>query len=257
MKAKVFLLIITLFFLVGCGRASLKVDTLKTSYKILEKTVRVDVSLDTESLQHKDKIKEVLVSKAGKDGVLKVVREWLNKSLLFKMGEVKKYSFGKEMKLNIEDMMFKPFYDKLTQVYSGSFKCYVKLDPRRDFLGIITGIEGGFSLATFHIVIELCGVKPVGDTYFIIARKNDFNVGSLYQMIGLGKIYNVIGKIAQGEIITSTQEIKRGDLIFLLYTKISPVLKKQRKEVRKKQNIPVIDVYPVMEKKEVLPKEMK
>jgi len=241
----------------GCGDVLKKDKGGSSSLQVLRKTTYVDVTLDATDLGEKNKVKDILLSKAEEKGIQKVARDWLNKRFMFQLIGKIKNNHKEEIRLNTLDREFEPSYDNMTNLYEAKFKFSAELMPHLKFAGNIAGIEGGYSIATSHVAIELMGVTPLGDiTYFVVAKKNDFNVGSYYQVIGFGKIYHVLNKIAQAEIITSTEEIKLGDLILLLKTKIVPIEEK-KKVNEKKDVIPIIKVYPVVEKKEKGIKEMK
>ncbi len=253
---KIFVCYIFLFFvLTGCSNIVSKQSPI-TNSEVIKKTVYIDVNLDGTNLEEESNVKQLLLSKGEQKGILEIAKDWLNKRFMFQiLGETKEKN-PKEIRLNLLDNNFTPVFDNMTNIYQTRFKFTAELNPLPTRVAVITGIEGGYSLATSHVAIELLGDKPIGNTFFVVAKKNDFNAGSYYQMIGIGKIYHVIGKIAQAEILTSTQEIKQDDMIVLLKTKISPIVKK--KIIKQEKKSPsVVKVYPIIEKKEQGPKEMK
>lgn len=213
-------------------------------------------------LQWKEETRPMLVQwqkklalKAQELGVLKVARKWLNQSIMFKFGKSKQGMDQKDIRLNVFNIDSHPSYDDVTGIYEAKYKCLVELDPVMSLSGIITGIEGGYSLATSHIAIEF-NFSPEKDTYFVIAKKNEFSAGDYYQVVGLGRIYNNIDKVSQGEILTSDRGINIGDMFFLLKTNLMPVVEKKI-ERPNESKLPVVKVHPILEKRENGPKEMK
>ncbi len=239
----------------GCTKILVKKESIKTPYKTFKGVVDVDVIMEKQNKSKFEITKEIALM-AQKQGVMEVGRKWLNQSTMFKVGESKKQISGKTVVLNSIDTNFNPVYDDVTGIYEAKFKCFVELDPINHLSGIITGIEGGYSIATSHIAIKFFHFTPEKNTYFVIAKKNEFGAKDYYQIVGIGRIYNNVDMISQGEILTSDRAIKAKDRIFLLKTKITPIIEKKLDSSDINQ-IPIVKVHPVLEKKESGPKEMK
>lgn len=255
MKKLGYILFLSVFFIGGCTKIVIKKESIETSYKTFKGVVEVDITVEDEN-KSEDEIRKLLALKAQKQGILEVARKWVNHSIILKQGRVKKNLNEKIVNLNTIHTNFHPLYDDMTGTYEGKFKCFVELDPVSYLTGTITGIEGGYSIATSHIAIKFSNFVPEQNTYFIIAKKNEFGAGNYYQVVGVGRIYNNLDMISQGEILTSNRSIKKKDLVFLLKTKIIPAIDKGLKREEKNQ-IPVVKVHPILEKKQNSPKEMK
>ena len=255
MKKLGYILFLSMLFIGGCTKIVVKKESIVTPYKTFKGVVEVDITLEDEN-KSENEIRKLLALKAQKQGVLEVARKWVNHSIILKQGRVKKPLNGKIVNLNTIYTNFNPLYDDMTGTYEGKFKCFVELDPLSYLTGTITGIEGGYSIATSHIAIKFSNFVPEQNTYFIIAKKNEFGAGNYYQVVGVGRIYNNLDMISQGEILTSNRSIKKKDLVFLLKTKIIPAIDKQFQREEKNQ-IPVVKVHPILEKKQNSPKEMK
>ncbi len=210
-------------------------------------------------------IKELMLKKAEKKAIETIGSIWINQSLLFR-GKMASTPSATPQKRDYYQVIkkFTPTLDKITNVYQQRFTMEATLYPVPSSSGVIVGVEGGYSLATFHILLYLKGDIPQGQqAFFIIAKKNNFRVGNYYQLVGIGKIYNVAGRMAQGEILSSNEEISKGDVIFLLHTKLYP-LKEKKGHVTSSpgegnSSLPVVKVHPEMEPSphKGEPKEMK
>ena len=255
MRKVVYFLSIIFFLMGGCTKILVKKESMKTPYKTFKGVVDVDITMEKQSKKGAQVAKEMAL-RAQKQGVIDVARKWLNQSTMFKVGESKKQISGKTVVLNSIDTNFNPIYDDVTGIYEAKFKCFIELDPINYLSGIITGIEGGYSIATSHIAIKFFHFTPEENTYFVIAKKNEFGVKDYYQIVGIGRIYNNVDMISQGEILTSNRSIKTRDMVFLLKTKIIPIVEKKLESSDKNQ-MPIVKVHPVLEKEESGPKEMK
>jgi len=253
MRRVVYFLSIAFFLIGGCTKISVKKESVNPPYKTFKGVVDIDITMEKPSKTGVEISKQMALM-AQKQGVLQLARKWLNQSMIFKVG--KKYSSDKTADINVIETNFHPIYDGLTGIYEAKFKCFVELDPIYYLSGIITGIEGGYSIATSHIAIKFFHFIPEENTYFVIAKKNEFGVKNYYQIIGVGRIYNKVDRISQGEILTSNRSIKSRDMVFLLKTKVTPIVEKKLESSEKNQ-MPIVKVHPILEKKESGPKEMK
>lgn len=250
---KVFPLIFLVVIFFGCNKQwKQKNITVNGTPTLLKEKRDVHVIFDSSELESWEDVKDVLILEAQKKAILDIAKKWLGESLLLKTTNQRLLPDG-EMELNVASKDFDPDFDKETNIYEADFSFECELVPTLDYVGEIIGIEGGYSLATSNVVVELKGIIPKGYTYVAIAKKNDFNLGNYYQITGFGKIYNVMNKVAQCEIISTARETRKGDLVFLLRTKTYGT-KKTKLET---QNIPTVLVKPIVEKKEEGPKEMK
>jgi len=255
MRRVIYFLSIVFFLMGGCTKISVKEESIKAPYKTFKGVVDIDITVEKQGKTGVEISKQMALM-AQKQGVLQLARKWLNQSMIFKVG--KKYSSDKTADINVIETNFHPIYDDLTGIYEAKFKCFVELDPVNYLSGIITGIEGGYSIATSHIAIKFFHFIPEENTYFVIAKKNEFGVKNYYQIIGVGRIYNKnkVDRISQGEILTSNRSIKSRDMVFLLKTKVIPIVEKKLESSEKNQ-MPIVKVHPVLEKQESGPKEMK
>ncbi len=234
--------------------------TLYTHITPIKQKVKVRILLDSQNFSGHN-IKKEIINKAEGLGIDNVAKIWLNKSLIF-VGSMETSRTSKKRLYNRIDKNFTPFLEKNLKVYKQGFWFEALLDPVRENSGVISGVEGGYSLATNHILISLYGDIPEGgEAFFIVARKNSFKVGDYYQLIGVGKIYNIVGRMAQGELLTSNEEISTGDAVFLLSTRLYPVTKPLsfKEGLKKEESLPVVKVHPVIEpmQGENAPGEMK
>ncbi len=258
---KIYLWGLIIFLSLGGCAIQRQRENCYTKVKPIKQKVKVHIFLEKQSLSRAD-IKKKMLEKAEKQGIDKVAKTWLNKSLVFVGATGTSHSSVKKVYAKVEDD-FIPLWDKIAGLYEEKFWFEATLVPTPQNSGVISGVEGGYSLATNHILISLKGDIPAGDkAFFIIARENSFGVGNYYQLIGVGKIYHVVGKIAQGEILTSNEEISTGDNIFILSTRLYPIKKGEAPKntlEEKRQSLPVVKVRPVIEhlKNENAPKEMK
>jgi len=250
---KMFALVLLVSTCIGCSSVlKQKSMGMNEPLKILKETRKTHVILDGSDLKNGEDVKDKLVLQAQKKAILDIAKKWIDESLLFQVCNKRLLSHG-EIELNIKNRDFDVNFDKETNIYEADFQFELEMVPSLDYLGEVSGIEGGYSLATSNITIELKGVKPKGDTYVVFAKNNDFEIEDYYQITGFGKIYNVIDKIAQCKIITSSREIRKGDIVFLLRTKTIGTKRIESKEGQ----IPTVLVRPIVEKRGQGPKEMK
>ena len=210
---------------------------------------RIKVYLDKSQILEGQSPKKELLKKAEKEGVKEILSSWAQKRFLFlpfpKQVFDKDYSSFLKIKEN-----FIPNYDSLSNTYNQTFNIKLQFIPTYQVMGDIIYIEGDKALAGsyYFLTIKLLNLLPNSKgAYFIIGRSITYKKKTFFELIGGGKIYRTVNSFSQGIILISNHEITRLDKIFLVKTEITPVVSKEKKNVKE------IVVEPEVIKKEKLP----
>lgn len=257
------------FFVVGCAQQGAERATVFQDLpsETLQRSVQVQVDLGQEKLELGKSPEKQLWERAEEKGVRKAVNPWIRKGYLIRPSGA-----------NVLDEDFSDFHvrkgefdveaKEITQVYSKRFDVQVTLTPVEQVSGEITSIEAKRSMAAgnFQVMLELNQLVPdeQGGYFVVVKMDTALEDPEKGQIVGSGHIFRTLDNKAQGTLMESKREIQKGDLVFLLRTKITPVAPEKEEEPEEVQKEPEQPEQPevmVEPKKEEqgpkLPKEPK
>lgn len=194
--------------------------------QVLTKDAQVSVYVNPEEVPPGKSPEELLKDKAAQKGVARVLGPWLRDKYLFVVGNNTLWTSGPDF-LDFRGG-FQAQQDELTRSYSQLFKVSIALAPVTQAMGSIDSLEDklGMGGQGHYCTIRLGDLRPKKTAYFLVCRNYALEGETGYvQSIAYGKIYNVLDGLAQGVILQSAKEVEDGDQVFLLRTRVSPVVK--------------------------------
>lgn len=223
----------------------------------LTNSIRVEASLDMERLDPGQEIENQLLEEAKMEGVRLAVNEWVDKGYLVRPSKATPFS-SDHSKFIASDTDFQPEELEFAQVYNQVFEVRVSLDPVEQVSGEVKEIEGRQTMAAGNFLtdLQLSELTPdeEGAFFVIVNMEGESQQSSLGQIVGSGYIYNTSGQTAQSELMETRQEIRSGDLVFLLQTEVTPVVVEEEEPepepVEVEREEPEVVVDPVEEPEE-------
>lgn len=196
-------------------------DALHTTSKLDSATF--EVSCDSRDISAGQKPGTVLEKKGLRQGVQEVFNTWLTQRLLF----CEQLAHDPEPKSLVfvrgQEDDGKAAFDQETERYTQRYTVQVTFHPWAYLRGEIIALEQERTMAANFDQVLIKGggwTAQAKGAYFLVARKVPETAQDVLRIISSGRIYNVLGKIAQGELMETNSEIKVGDFVYPVQAEI-------------------------------------
>lgn len=215
-------------FLGGCLSPSQPGQQLKTDHALKQDKAKtaVDVRLNTNEVPVAGSPEEELLFRAESKGMGEIFKTWLNSGFLFMSSDCPGPEKQNQATLISREDQLSAGFDEVSNSYFARFLVEAAFRSCRHLSGRIVRLSEGKSITGQYqeVILRFDDLVPeAAEGYFLVARQDPVENTNLLRLIGGGKIQDITGKLATGLIQKVRQEIKAGDTIFLVRTRIVPV----------------------------------
>jgi len=220
------------------------------------------VSCDLQDIPAGEDPKSILQERGLLQGVKSIFNSWLTKRLLFQQLPSGHSDTEKTEFVQI-DTKAEAVLDQETDMYTQTFDVQARFEPLAHLEGEIIDLEGERSMAASFDQVLIRGqswTSRAQGAFFIIARTVPETQGQALRTIGSGRIYHVLGSLAQGQLLETNREIQVGDRIYPVWISTQG-LKEEQPDMAPKADtdVPevVVEPQPLPHQKWSEPKEPK
>ncbi|MFW5932351.1 MAG: hypothetical protein ACOCSI_04540 [Desulfohalobiaceae bacterium] len=203
------------------------------SPKEYQHSAQVRVMVHPEQIPEGDSAQELLWSRAEEAGMTRIMNHWISQRLLLEPAKGQS-GFGTQNFLQSSGDL-EPSQDEQTGIYTQEFVLESNFVPVEQVSGKIVNLENQHTIGGQfqHISIELQDAVPDQEgAYFLVATRAEEENQGRYRLLGGGKIHHVLGSTAQGVLMETRKEVRSGDLIFLLKTRLRPAAAEKEEQER-------------------------
>ncbi|MFW6388831.1 MAG: hypothetical protein ACOCY9_02885 [Desulfohalobiaceae bacterium] len=191
-------------------------------------STQVRVSIHPEEISAGGSPEELLWSRAEHVGMTQIMNHWLSQRLLLR--PVKDGSLPEGGSFLQRNGELSASQDEQTGIYTQEFVLESTLTAIEQASGRIVNLEDQHSIGGQfqHLIIQLSDAAPdEKGAYFMVATKSQDKGPGTHQLLGGGRIHHVLENTAQGVLMETRQEVRPGDMVFLLQSSVQPVAAKQ------------------------------
>lgn len=212
-----------------------------------QESTTAKVSCDSQDIPAGKEPGSVLQERGLLQGVKSVFNSWLTKGLILQEQPTSALdAHGSEFVQS--ETRAHADHDQETDMYTQTLDVQVTFQPSTSLRGEIIDLENEQSMAAGFDQILIQGQEWISQTegaFFIVARPILEAKGSTLRMIGSGRIYHVLGHLAQGRLLETNKEIHVGDFIYPVWVS-SRMVEEQQPDILPEadENVPEVEVHP-------------
>lgn len=227
-----------------------------------QESATAKVSCDLQDIPVGEEPDSILQERGLLQGVKGIFNSWLTKRLLFQELPPGHSDTDKSDFVQI-DTKAEAVLDQETDMYTQTFDVQARFEPRANLQGEIIDIENERSMAASFDQVLIRGqswTSRAEGAFFIIARVVPEIQGQALRTIGSGRIYHVLGPLAQGQLLETNREIQVGDRIYPVWISTKGLEEEQADMAPKEDtDVPevVVEPQPVPQKEWSEPAEPK
>lgn len=188
-------------------------------------STQVKVMVNPEEISPGKTPEDILWSRAEQQAMSKIMNVWLSQGLLLQPSLEQVYDPGSSNFMRRQGEV-RAVQDELTEIYTQEFVLDSRFEPIKQVSGTIVKLEDKHAIAgqLQFLRINLADLTPDEQgAYFLVATGSDSDQTGMLRLIGSGKIYHVLDSMAQAVLMETKQEVRTGDIVFLLNGLLQPV----------------------------------
>jgi len=196
-------------------------DSTHTTSKLDSATL--EVSCDSRNISADQAPGTVLEKQGLRQGVQEVFNTWLTQRMLVYEQATQEPEPKSLVFVRGQESAGKTAFDQETGIYTQRYTVQVTFRPRAYLRGEIIALEQERTMAANYDQVLIKGgqwTDQAKGAYFLVARGVPETAQGVLRMLGSGRIYNVLGKMAQGRLMETNSEIKVGDFVYPVQAEI-------------------------------------